>query len=142
MNYKYKNQVFFYPQLECKKKISSWGDYHLYKAFRRIVVLVDFFLIKHLSIKKIDLHLHTQITKGRLAQLVQSTCLTSRGSAVRIRHRPQIKSHQIIDGFFYFWRKPELDVFNVFCCKIAIRLQQASCLKMNQIVRYVVHLFY
>ena len=26
---------------------------------------------------------------GRLAQLVQSICLTSRGSAVRIRHRPQ-----------------------------------------------------
>ncbi len=27
--------------------------------------------------------------KGRLAQLVQSVCLTSRGSAVRIRQRPQ-----------------------------------------------------
>ena len=27
--------------------------------------------------------------KGRLAQLVQSICLTSRGSAVRIRQRPQ-----------------------------------------------------
>ena len=26
---------------------------------------------------------------GRLAQLVQSICLTSRGSAVRIRQRPQ-----------------------------------------------------
>ena len=26
--------------------------------------------------------------KGRLAQLVQSVCLTSRGSAVRIRQRP------------------------------------------------------
>ncbi len=26
--------------------------------------------------------------KGRLAQLVQSICLTSRGSAVRIRQRP------------------------------------------------------
>ena len=29
---------------------------------------------------------------GRLAQLVQSICLTSRGSAVRIRHRPQLKN--------------------------------------------------
>ena len=29
---------------------------------------------------------------GRLAQLVQSICLTSRGSAVRIRQRPQIKN--------------------------------------------------
>ena len=27
--------------------------------------------------------------EGRLAQLVQSICLTSRGSAVRIRQRPQ-----------------------------------------------------
>ncbi len=30
--------------------------------------------------------------KGRLAQLVQSICLTSRGSAVRIRQRPQNSS--------------------------------------------------
>ena len=29
--------------------------------------------------------------RGRLAQLVQSICLTSRGSAVRIRQRPPIK---------------------------------------------------
>ena len=29
------------------------------------------------------------IQQGRLAQLVQSICLTSRGSAVRIRQRPQ-----------------------------------------------------
>ena len=31
----------------------------------------------------------THIYFGRLAQLVQSICLTSRGSAVRIRQRPQ-----------------------------------------------------
>ena len=30
----------------------------------------------------------TEVMKGRLAQLVQSICLTSRGSAVRIRQRP------------------------------------------------------
>ncbi len=29
-----------------------------------------------------------ELMKGRLAQLVQSICLTSRGSAVRIRQRP------------------------------------------------------
>ena len=29
--------------------------------------------------------------RGRLAQLVQSVCLTSRGSAVRIRQRPHIE---------------------------------------------------
>ena len=32
---------------------------------------------------------------GRLAQLVQSICLTSRGSAVRIRQRPRRKSKRI-----------------------------------------------
>ena len=37
------------------------------------------------AIKKTDCH-------GRLAQLVQSVCLTSRGSAVRIRQRPQCES--------------------------------------------------
>ena len=30
-----------------------------------------------------------RIAQGRLAQLVQSICLTSRGSAVRIRQRPR-----------------------------------------------------
>ena len=33
----------------------------------------------------------SQITFGRIAQLVQSICLTSRGSAVRIRLRPHMK---------------------------------------------------
>ena len=33
----------------------------------------------------------TEVMKGRLAQLVQSICLTSRGSAVRIRQRPHKK---------------------------------------------------
>ena len=33
-------------------------------------------------------------TQGRLAQLVQSICLTSRGSAVRIRQRPRKKESQ------------------------------------------------
>ena len=36
--------------------------------------------------------------KGRLAQLVQSICLTSRGSAVRIRQRPLIYQNDIIFG--------------------------------------------
>ena len=34
--------------------------------------------------------------RGRLAQLVQSVCLTSRGSAVRIRQRP------LIDKYFWY----------------------------------------
>ena len=37
----------------------------------------------------------TEVMKGRLAQLVQSICLTSRGSAVRIRQRPLIYTNLI-----------------------------------------------
>ncbi len=45
--------------------------------------------------------------QGRLAQLVQSICLTSRGSAVRIRQRPRKVPFLIRVGsekgaFFYF----------------------------------------
>jgi hypothetical protein len=39
-----------------------------------------------------------QCDSGRLAQLVQSICLTSRGSGVRIPHRPQHKSRSRICG--------------------------------------------
>ena len=39
--------------------------------------------------RTVDLQKKTR--KGRLAQLVQSVCLTSRGSAVRIRQRPPIQ---------------------------------------------------
>ena len=38
--------------------------------------------------REIRLTKFTEVMKGRLAQLVQSICLTSRGSAVRIRQRP------------------------------------------------------
>ena len=39
--------------------------------------------------------LRTMKAFGRLAQLVQSICLTSRGSAVRIRQRPQQKIKEL-----------------------------------------------
>ncbi len=41
---------------------------------------------------------------GRLAQLVQSICLTSRGSAVRIRQRPPLQSstYRSFDRCFFF----------------------------------------
>ncbi len=39
---------------------------------------------------------------GRLAQLVQSICLTSRGSAVRIRHRPQQGNRSCYSGAGFF----------------------------------------
>ena len=43
---------------------------------------------------------------GRLAQLVQSTCLTSRGSGVRIPQRPQLKSKKAIheSGWLFSFR--------------------------------------
>ena len=43
---------------------------------------------------RIDNYICTPL--GRLAQLVQSTCLTSRGSGVRIPQRPQPKSKKAI----------------------------------------------
>ena len=44
----------------------------------------------------------TEVMKGRLAQLVQSICLTSRGSAVRIRQRPLFfkSNHDYMIAFF------------------------------------------
>ena len=38
---------------------------------------------------------------GRLAQLVQSICLTSRGSAVRIRQRPPKQGRSLICSTFF-----------------------------------------
>ena len=58
-----------------------------------------------------------QRDSGRLAQLVQSICLTSRGSGVRIPHRPQHKSRSRICGIgfvfegrfkFSFPNRPQL----------------------------------
>ncbi len=45
-----------------------------------------------------------ELMKGRLAQLVQSICLTSRGSAVRIRQRPPLfkSNHDYMVAFFIF----------------------------------------
>ena len=50
-----------------------------------------------------------KVSKGRLAQLVQSICLTSRGSAVRIRQRPRkynllfMKRRDFYLSFFVFF---------------------------------------
>ena len=41
------------------------------------------------------------LLKGSLAQLVQSICLTSRGSGVRIPQLPQKKSHSLEWLFYY-----------------------------------------
>ena len=58
---------------------------------------------------RIDNYICTPL--GRLAQLVQSTCLTSRGSGVRIPQRPQPKdkeSHPRKWVAFLFWRDGSL----------------------------------
>ena len=45
--------------------------------------------------------LHSTFKKGSIAQLVQSICLTSRGSAVRTRVLPHYKGHSHhADGLF------------------------------------------
>ena len=54
--------------------------------------------------REIRLTKFTEVMKGRLAQLVQSICLTSRGSAVRIRQRPLNKKSvsRKINGLFFY----------------------------------------
>ncbi len=69
-------------------------DYKLIKKYTE--KKYHFFDKKIWSIKK-TIYICTRKTaiqadseKGRLAQLVQSTCLTSRGSLVRIQYRPRM----------------------------------------------------
>ena len=52
-------------------------------------------MIKRLSLPSIK-------TEGSIAQLVQSICLTSRGSAVRARVLPQIKPHSNGEVFLFY----------------------------------------
>ena len=58
--------------------------------------------------------------RGRLAQLVQSVCLTSRGSAVRIRQRPQTE-------YFSRYRKNFLLIILSVLGRLA-QLVQSVCL--------------
>ena len=69
-----------------------------------------------------------EITKGLLAQLVQSTCLTSRGSQVRILQGPQ-KSELAITRFFCFRqfavqkRKFELQIKQKLICQSCLHIR-------------------
>ena len=56
---------------------------------------------------------------GRLAQLVQSICLTSRGSAVRIRQRPRKRGRKLIAAFFHFAR---LGVFGAALERVNVKI--------------------
>ena len=55
----------------------------------------------------VPLHPQTRMRLGRLAQLVQSICLTSRGSAVRIRQRP-LDEFLVNHCFFFLGRLAQL----------------------------------
>ncbi len=63
-----------------------------------LLKLFNFFREKSFAVKKTTLYLQSNY-RGRLAQLVQSTSFTPRGSGVRIPHRPQ---KSVSNGLFYF----------------------------------------
>ena len=78
---------------------------------------------KFLRLKKCP-YLCTAFRKqGRLAQLVQSICLTSRGSAVRIRQRPR-KGQANIGSLDFFYISISfvviIDCYEVFFKSIAL----------------------
>ena len=64
------------------KFFSTFSQKYL-EVIKKAVSLQRFREIEHIKLN--------EQMKGRLAQLVQSICLTSRGSAVRIRQRPRQK---------------------------------------------------
>ena len=76
------------------KFFSTFSQKYL-EVIKKAVSLQRFREIEHIKLN--------EQMKGRLAQLVQSICLTSRGSAVRIRQRPQkIESvNLMINRLFY-----------------------------------------
>ena len=63
------------------KFFSTFSQKYL-EVIKKAVSLQRFREIEHIKLN--------EQMKGRLAQLVQSICLTSRGSAVRIRQRPPL----------------------------------------------------
>ena len=71
------------------KFFSTFSQKYL-EVIKKAVSLQRFREIEHIKLN--------EQMKGRLAQLVQSICLTSRGSAVRIRQRPPPK-RKIIRAF-------------------------------------------
>ena len=83
----------FFEKLLCFK-CSSKSD------FGEKLRFCEIFSCKNLQYRKIVVPLHRFTKQGRLAQLVQSICLTSRGSAVRIRQRPHTRS--LFGDLFYF----------------------------------------
>ena len=75
------------------KFFSTFSQKYL-EVIKKAVSLQRFKEIEHIKLN--------EQMKGRLAQLVQSICLTSRGSAVRIRQRPLFfkSNHDYMIAFF------------------------------------------
>ena len=77
------------------KFFSTFSQKYL-EVIKKAVSLQRFKEIEHIKLN--------EQMKGRLAQLVQSICLTSRGSAVRIRQRPLQEFHPFRwNSFFMFF---------------------------------------
>lgn len=78
------------------KFFSTFSQKYL-EVIKKAVSLQRFREIEHIKLN--------EQMKGRLAQLVQSICLTSRGSAVRIRQRPQhrVLAEYFCEDFLFLW---------------------------------------
>ena len=83
------------------KFFSTFSQKYL-EVIKKAVSLQRFREIEHIKLN--------EQMKGRLAQLVQSICLTSRGSAVRIRQRPlsKVKACRVRHAFAFFCVCPEI----------------------------------
>ena len=91
----------------------------LVKSFPKISIILrnakcSLLCVKSLAIRKNELSLHSQSRKGSLAQLVQSICLTSRGSAVRIRQLPQSNPKGLLFLFYAYGLYGERLGFPIF----------------------------
>ena len=71
--------------------------------------------MKNLEFMYFELPLQSQaIHYGSLAQLVQSVCLTSRGSGVRIPQLPQLKINDLQQCRSFFFYVPPWSVYTFF----------------------------
>ena len=79
------------------KFFSTFSQKYL-EVIKKAVSLQRFREIEHIKLN--------EQMKGRLAQLVQSICLTSRGSAVRIRQRPLFFKSNHVNMIAFFISQP------------------------------------
>ena len=96
------------------KFFSTFSQKYL-EVIKKAVSLQRFREIEHIKLN--------EQMKGRLAQLVQSICLTSRGSAVRIRQRPLFfkSNHDYMIAFFISQPTQRNTLFSHYSLKVSIR---------------------